>query len=427
MRMLRLRTCRAYCPPRCPHLHSSYRPCSTWDILKPAFAASRSFLVQVRTNPFGEFQSVSLPRSFELDFLKGHAESVHEGLHSDRGQCVQTISIPALPKRLGDHHRFFLEFCRRESVDPVDYYPLPIRPNGVHRGAVELAMMHEGCSGRSGASESGFHRILPVWERRPVKLRRIPNEEGFVGSPVLIGARNPPAALMAKCLSQLSLRYSYRFLWIPGTIGSVTWLSHNEARVSRIEHGLVIAGIADPGQSTYKKSGRGDAEIDRAVAHVLTRSGDDFEIMDFFPYGYDERQFCSPGSNLPVGCFMRTPYSRYPESHTSADNLNFVQPQYLADSFAKCLSVMTISEDNGAYLNQNPKGQPQLGKRGLYREIGGWKDEKGTELAMLCALNYSDGSHTLLDIADRSDLEFRVIRDAAEVFLEHGLLKESAG
>ena len=151
---------------------------------------------------------------------------------------------------------------------------------------------------------------------------------------------------MAKSLTPLSLRYSYRFLFIPGTIGSITWLCLNEAQASRIKHGLVLACVGDPGRSTYKRSRRGDAEIDRAVAHVLKHSGQEYEIMDFFPYGYDERQFCSPGFDLPVGCLMRTPHGRYPEYHTSADNLDFIQPTYLADSFSKCLSVLDVLENN---------------------------------------------------------------------------------
>jgi aminopeptidase-like protein len=229
---------------------------------------------------------------------------------------------------------------------------------------------------------------------------------------------------IAKHLSRLSLRYSYRFLFIPGTIGSITWLARNEANVSRIKHGLVVAGVGDPGRITYKRSRRGDAEIDRAVNHVLKHAGGEHEIQDFVPYGYDERQFGSPGFNLPMGCFMRTPHGQYPEYHTSADNLTFVQPRSLADSYAKCLSVLAILERNRRFLNQNPKGEPQLGKRGLYRAIGGPKDVKQNELAMLWVLNFSDGDHTLLDIADRSGMEFDLIAGAADALLEHGLLKE---
>ncbi len=232
------------------------------------------------------------------------------------------------------------------------------------------------------------------------------------------------AAFLAKYLSQRKRSYSYRFIFIPGTIGSITWLCLNEAQVYRIKHGLVVTCVGDPGKTTYKKSRRGDAEIDKAVSHVLKHSGKDYEITDFFPYGYDERQFCSPGFNLPVGCLMRTPHGRYPEYHTSADNLELVQPQYLADSFSKCLSVLDVLENNKKYLNKNPKCEPQLGKRGLYRAIGGQTDTKNSELAMLWVLNLSDGNHTLLDISDRSGLEFDLVKKAADTLLEYDLLKD---
>jgi aminopeptidase-like protein len=229
---------------------------------------------------------------------------------------------------------------------------------------------------------------------------------------------------LAKSLRTLPLRYSYRLLFIPGTIGSITWLCLNEAQTSRIKHGLVLACVGDPGRSTYKKSRRGDAEIDKAVAHVLKHSGQEYEIMDFFPYGYDERQFCSPGFNLPVGCLMRTPHSRYPEYHTSADDLDFVRSEYLADSFAKYLRVVDILENNKVYVSQNPKCEPQLGRRGLYASIGGQTANRIPELAMLWALNFSDGCHSLLAIADKADLEFGIIRDAADALSKYNLLKE---
>jgi aminopeptidase-like protein len=230
------------------------------------------------------------------------------------------------------------------------------------------------------------------------------------------------AVFLAKSLSSLPLRYSYRFLFTPGGIGSITWLCLNEAQVYRIKHGLVLACVGDPGKSTYKKSRRGDAEIDKAVLHILRQSGKDYEIAEFSPYGHAERQFCSPGFNLPVGCFMRTPHGRFPEYHTSADNLDFVQPEYLADSLAKSFAVLNILENNQNYLNKNPKCEPQLGKRGLYRAIGGQADGKVDELAMLWVLNLSDGSQTLLDISEKSGLQFDLIKNAAHTLLEHGLL-----
>ena len=228
---------------------------------------------------------------------------------------------------------------------------------------------------------------------------------------------------LAKHLSSLSLRYSYRFLFIPGTIGSITWLSLNESKTSQIKHGLIAAGLGDLGKLNYKKSRRGNAEIDKAVIHVLQHSGQDYQINDFSPYGYDERQFCSPGFNLAVGSLTRTPFGQYPEYHTSADNLDFVRADKLADSLEKYLAVVDILENNRKYLNTNPKCEPQLGKRGLYGTFGGTQNKKTKEMATLWVLNLADGNHSLLDISDRSRLEFSVIRDAANALFKGGLLE----
>jgi len=232
------------------------------------------------------------------------------------------------------------------------------------------------------------------------------------------------ATILAKYLSPLKLKYSYRFLFLPATIGAITWLWRNEARLSRIKAGVVLTDLGDPGRSTYKKSRRGDTEVDKAFVHCLKHSGQDYEILDFFPYGYDERQFCSPGFNLPVGCLMRTPYNRYPEYHTSADDLNFVKPDSLADSFSKCLAVMNILENNQKFINLNPKCEPQLGRRGLYRAIAGQKGTPLSELALLWVLSLSDGAHTLLDIAEKSGLAFDVIKAAADLLQKKGLVRE---
>ena len=234
-------------------------------------------------------------------------------------------------------------------------------------------------------------------------------------------------ALMAglfKHLSQKTRRYSYRFLFIPGTIGSITWLALNEARVSSIKHGIVVAGVGDKGGFTYKRTRRGNAEIDRVFSYVLRNSADGFNIIDFYPYGYDERQFCSPGFNLPVGCVMRTPFGQYPEYHTSADNLSFLSLDALLDSFDKCAAVLQLLEDNKVYFNQNPKCEPQLGRRGLYEAVGGQTQTKINEMALLWVLNLSDGSHSLLDIAETSGCEFQAIKKAAELLAGQQLLKK---
>jgi aminopeptidase-like protein len=208
-------------------------------------------------------------------------------------------------------------------------------------------------------------------------------------------------------------RYSYRFLFIPGTIGSITWLARNAERVDRIRHGLVLSGVGDPGGFTYKRSRRGDAEIDRAVAHVLARSGRPHRVVDFSPYGYDERQFCSPGFDLPVGRLSRTEFATYPEYHTSADDLDLVGPAQLQDSLEVCREVVAVLEGNRRYRNLSPKGEPQLGRRGLYGSIGGRSDAEERQMAMLWVLNQSDGGRSLLDVAERSGLPFAVVADAA--------------
>jgi aminopeptidase-like protein len=232
-------------------------------------------------------------------------------------------------------------------------------------------------------------------------------------------------ASIAELLTGARLEYSHRFLFIPGTIGSITWLARNEVQTARIRHGLVVACVGDPGKLHYKRSRRGDAEIDRAVIHALRHSGEDFELRQFSPYGYDERQFCSPAFNLAVGCLSRTPHGEFPEYHTSADNLDLVSPRALAGSLAVYMSVLRILENNACYVNTSPKCEPQLGKRGLYRALGGLADASQFTMAMLWILNLSDGDHSLLDIAERAELPFDTIHQSAQSLAEHGLLRRS--
>jgi aminopeptidase-like protein len=233
------------------------------------------------------------------------------------------------------------------------------------------------------------------------------------------------AAFLAELLAKASLRYSYRLLFIPGTIGSITWLAANETAVSRIRHGLVLACVGDGGEPTYKKSRRGDAEIDRVARLVLRERGGGHRVEDFTPYGYDERQFCSPGFDLPVGCLMRTPHGRFPEYHTSADNLDLVRPEALGDSLSICLAVLDVLESNRTYVNQNPKCEPQLGKRGLYGSVGGLASAAPDEMTMLWVLNLSDGRHSLLDITERSACSFGAVKTAAQALESAGLLREA--
>jgi aminopeptidase-like protein len=227
---------------------------------------------------------------------------------------------------------------------------------------------------------------------------------------------------LAKHLQTQKLRYSYRFLFIPGTIGAIAWLSINELKTRNIKHGLVAALLGDGGDFTYKKSRRGNAEIDQVVTEVLKNNNVPHKVINYTPYGYDERQFCSPGFNLPVGSLTRTPYGQYPQYHTSADNLDFVKPEALEGSLEIYGSVVRMIEENQKYINTNPKCEPQLGRRKLYNLVGGNNDAAEFQMAVLWVLNLSDGYHTLMDISKESGISFEVVREVADKLVECRLL-----
>ncbi|MFJ4480861.1 DUF4910 domain-containing protein [Streptomyces longwoodensis] len=231
------------------------------------------------------------------------------------------------------------------------------------------------------------------------------------------------ATFLARALAEGTPYYTYRFLFAPGTIGAITWLARNAERVERVRHGLVLACAGDSGQLTYKRSRRGDAGIDRVMRHVLDASGRPHRVTEFTPYGYDERQFCSPGFDLGVGSLSRTPYAGYPEYHTSADDLGFVSPEAMEDTLAVCREAFAVLDRDRAYVNLSPYGEPQLGRRGLYDALGGRSDAKEAQMAMLWVLSLSDGEHGLLDVAERSGLPFATVAAAADALHGAGLIK----
>jgi aminopeptidase-like protein len=217
-------------------------------------------------------------------------------------------------------------------------------------------------------------------------------------------------------------RLTFRFLYAPGTIGAITWLARNRERARRIKHGLTLTCLGDAHQFTYKRTLAASADIDRAATHVLAHAGLPHQTIDFFPYGYDERQYNSPGFRLPVGSLMRGRHGQFPEYHTSGDDLAFVSPERLAESYDVMSAILDVLDGNARYRNLAPDGEPQLGRRGLYRAMGG-TDIPGLQLAMLWVLNLSDGTRTLLDVAERSGMPFRAIRAAADLLAQHALLE----
>ena len=231
------------------------------------------------------------------------------------------------------------------------------------------------------------------------------------------------AALLARAFAtRPARRHTLRFLFAPGTIGAITWLARNHENARRIRHGLTLTCLGDANPFTYKKTVFGDQEIDRVVQHVLAHSGYPHQIIDFFPYGYDERQYNSPGFRLPVGSLMRGRHGLFPQYHTSADNLQLVAPEHLYASLRVLTRVIETLDQNRSYQNLQPFGEPQLGKRGLYQALGG-TNVADLQLALLWVLNLSDGRHSLLDIAERSRMPFSTIRTAADMLAEHGLLR----
>lgn len=234
-------------------------------------------------------------------------------------------------------------------------------------------------------------------------------------------------ALLGRHLESMKTRHSYRIVMAPGTIGAITWLARNEDRARYIKHGLVVSCVGDAGGPIYKTSRRANAMIDRTMRHVFSHLPEALaaraKIIDFSPYGYDERQYCSPHFNLPVGLIQRSLFATFPEYHTSADNLDFIRPQHLAASYEIVTTAIDIIENDARYVNMNPKCEPQLGRRGLYSAIGGNKDTPQRQMAMLWMLNMSDGQHSVLDIAERAKMPFRVLHEAARMLVDYDLLK----
>jgi aminopeptidase-like protein len=229
------------------------------------------------------------------------------------------------------------------------------------------------------------------------------------------------AAAMARAMLSQRPSLTWRFTFGPGTIGSLTWLARNEERLPRVRAGLVIGLLGDSGPLTYKRSRRGKTDTDRILEHVLRSSGVKARVVDFEPYGYDERQFCSPGFALAFGRLTRSPNGTYPEYHTSADDLSLVKVEQLAESIRVIAGAIGVIDANCRMLNLSPKGEPRLGGRGLYGNVGGTPPGE-FEYALLWTLSLSDGQHDLVAIAERSGLSIDIIHLASMALQRANLL-----
>lgn len=221
-----------------------------------------------------------------------------------------------------------------------------------------------------------------------------------------------------------NLKYTYRFTFAPETIGSIYNLSvKGEHWKKNLQAGFVITCIGDDGKFTYKKSRLGNVLPDRAVELILNQTEKEFNIVDFFPHGSDERQYCSPGFNLPVGSLMRTMYGHYPEYHTSGDNKDFISFEAMEKSVFKYLEVIEVIEKNEKYINTMPYCEPQLGKRGLYPTLGSRKVSKDFVKAMMWILNLADGNNDLISMSEKCKISIKQLIPVIDKLIENGLLK----
>lgn len=233
------------------------------------------------------------------------------------------------------------------------------------------------------------------------------------------------AAFLCRRLASLRRRrLTYRFVWLPETIGSLAYLSrYGEHLVERLVAGYVASCVGDRAAFTYKRSRRGDSLADRAALYTLPRIDAATRVLDFEPTGSDERQYCSPGFNLPIGVIARSIYGSYREYHTSLDDRGFISFESLMESVDAYSSVLGVLDDNVVYRRTLPYGEPQLGRRGLYPTLGGPRQRDERLAALRWLLNLADGQHDLLAIAERSGIDFKLLCEAANRCLEAGLIE----
>jgi aminopeptidase-like protein len=225
-------------------------------------------------------------------------------------------------------------------------------------------------------------------------------------------------------------RLTYRFVFLPETIGSIAYLGiRGDHLVSKTVAGYVVTCVGDPAPFSYKRSRQGNSFADRIVEHVLKTKGTYplAGIMDFSPTGSDERQYCSPGFDLPIGSIMRSQYGTYKEYHTSLDNKDFISFDAMQESIDLYFEVCRTLEMACTYRNKIMACEPHLGRRGLYPSIGAGQEgfTNVRPLPLLWVLNLSDGHHDLLDISQRCGIDMNTLHAAASQLLHHDLIERT--
>ena len=226
-------------------------------------------------------------------------------------------------------------------------------------------------------------------------------------------------------LSRLENRqYTYRFILAPETIGIIAFLAkRGEHLKQQLAAGYVLTCCGDPGVFHYKKSKKGDSIADRVAEHVLKYKGDEHIILPFAVGGSDERQYCSPGFNLPVGSLMRTPYQRYDYYHTSKDDKNFISFDALEKTIDRYVDIALAFEKNEFFLNEVQHCEPNMGKRGLYPSAASPDIQRAAVHRMMHLLSFADGEHDLLTIAERRNEGIWEYETAVNNCLNAGIIK----
>ena len=216
-------------------------------------------------------------------------------------------------------------------------------------------------------------------------------------------------------------RFTYRFVFVPETIGSLAYLSQRlEHMQAHVRAGYVLTCIGDDRAFSYLASRRADTLADRAARHVLQHRVGRYHAYTFLDRGSDERQYCAPGIDLPVGSLMRTKHGAYPEYHTSADDLSVISPAGLDGSLRVCRDVVTLIEENVRYRTTT-LGEPHLGRRGLYPSISSGEID-ATSARYRDILAYADGSLDLIELADTLGAYAVDLLPAIATLRQHGLI-----
>lgn len=229
---------------------------------------------------------------------------------------------------------------------------------------------------------------------------------------------------LAKWLKSLSKRrYTYRIIFIPETIGSITYLSYNLEHLKKyVVAGFNISCVGDDRTFSYVASRYGNTLADKVAKNVLRFYYPEYKEYSFLKRGSDERQYNAPGVDLPVCAICRSKYGEYPEYHTSKDNLDFISPEGLAGAFEVYKQCITVLENNYKY-KINVLCEPQLGKRGLYPTIS-QKGSYDAVKAMTDFIAYADGNNDLIDISNIIDVSVKNLTSIIEKLKMNELIEE---